>query len=391
VGVRTKRVILAQFNAADGYPPVLNQAGILAERAEVTLLDTGSENARMIEIPGVNRLRVYWERGTKLEKFSRLKARFEFARRLSTLAKQRPDAIIAFEPDAIALMIFNDIPKNCLRIGHLHEHPSPGVYTATLDRLAQHYMRRHANELGLLVVADENRARVLHERWQLKERPLVVRNCPRHLDNVPGSRLLSWLKKRGVKPGGIVYYQGSIGANQGIDQVVAGMPSWPDNSILVLVGHIGAEFKSRVECIAAEGRVLDRVCFLGPVPYDQVFSYASGADVALSLLNPASEQLRFAAGASNKRFEYAALGIPQITTVAPGIEETFVSTGAALAVPWGDNAALARAISHLLENPALRQSMGEKARALHLLQYNYEREFEPVMERIMDANQQRPS
>jgi glycosyltransferase involved in cell wall biosynthesis len=101
--------------------------------------------------------------------------------------------------------------------------------------------------------------------------------------------------------------------------------------------------------------------------------------------------LRFAAGASNKRFEYAALGIPQITTAAPGIEETFVAKALALSVPWDDNAALATAISRLLENRALRQSMGEKARALHLSQYNYEREFEPVMARIVGANLQGPS
>jgi len=387
----TKRVVLAQFNAADGYPPVLNQAGILAEHAEVTLLDTGGEDARMIEIPGVQRLRVYWEKGTRIEKFSRLKARFEFARWLRALAKQSPDAIIAFEPDAIALTMLNEFPKKCLKIGHLHEHPSPGVYEAPVDRVALGFVRRHADALDLLVVADENRGRLLQERWKLKRAPLVVRNCPRRLENLPESRLLPWLKERGVRPSAIAYYQGSIGVNQGIDQVVETMPHWPQDSVLVLAGSICASFKARLDSIAAEGRTQDRIYYLGCVPYDQLFSCAVGADVALSLLDPKREQLRFAAGASNKRFEYAALGIPQITTAAPGIEETFVAKALALSVPWDDNAALATAISRLLENPALRQSMGEKARALHLSQYNYEREFGPAIERIVDAKRKEPS
>ncbi len=385
------RVLLAQFNAADGYPPVLNQAAILAQHAEVTLLDAGGENAQKIEIPGVQRLRACWEEASKLEKLSRFRARLRFAKQFKSLTKLAPHAVIAFEPDAIALMIANEFPKESVLIGHLHEHPSPEVYTAPLDRIALGYVRTHVNELDLLVVADENRGRLLQERWKLRKAPLVARNCPRRLDTLPESRLFPWLKERGLRPSGIVYYQGSIGANQGIDQVVETMPHWPQDSILVLAGSVCASFQARLDSLAAEGKTQDRVYYLGRVQYDQLFSYAVGANVALSLLDPRPEQLRFAAGASNKRFEYAALGIPQITTVAPGIEETFVSTGAALAVPWGDNAALATAISHLLENPALRQSMGEKARALHLLQYNYEREFEPVMERIMDANQQRPS
>jgi glycosyltransferase involved in cell wall biosynthesis len=382
----TKRIILAQFNTAEGYPPVLNQASILAEHAEVTLLDTGSENERKIEIPGVERQRVNWEKGGKLQKFSRLKARLNFAKQLSSLVKQTPDAVIAFEPDAIALMMANSLSRECVRIGHLHEHPSPGAYaSAPIDRMALRYVSRHASELDLLVVADGNRGALLQERWNLKKAPLVVKNCPRKMTSLPSSRLNTRLPAQGLENEYTVYYHGVIGLDQGVHDIVASMTSWPVGSQFVMAGVVSDSFRDSLYDIAGNIGIPGRLVFLGYIPRDQLLSYAVGAHVATSLYDPTHEGNLFSAGSSNKRFEYAALGLPQVTNEGPLINELFVSKGIALAVPFGNREAIGQAIAHLLTSPSARHQMGTQARAAHLGEYNYEREFEPLMAMIIDG------
>ena len=371
-----------QFNSADRYPPVMNQAALLAERLDVVLLDTGPHDPAPPAVPGLRRSRVTWAPSSRPWRFSRLSARAVFAVRARRLAATVSAAVVAYEPDAIACMLTGAQGRHKLTVAHLHEHPSPGVYDSTTDRIALGYVRRRIGAADVLVVADARRGQLLRERWGLAAAPLVVRNCPRRLDSVPEPRLAGVLSEHGLGAGQVVYYQGSIGAHAGLEDLVSTMPSWPLRSLFVLAGRVTREFRGTLETCAAAVGVAGRLCFLGQIPYRELFGLAAGANVGVSLLNPASEQWRLAAGASNKRFEYAALGLPQVTTAAPGIEETFVSRGMALAVPWGDRAALAAAINRLLRDPELRRRMGERARATHLSEYNYEGEFAPVLEMI---------
>jgi glycosyltransferase involved in cell wall biosynthesis len=126
--------------------------------------------------------------------------------------------------------------------------------------------------------------------------------------------------------------------------------------------------------------VVSRVLFVGRVPYSEVFSFAVGASVGVTLLEPVNSNLRFCAGASNKRFEYAALGIPQVTNTGFGMRDLFESPGIATLVDVEEIEMIGQTIARLLLNSSLAKTMGEHARSLHLSHYNYEYQYRPVLD-----------
>jgi glycosyltransferase involved in cell wall biosynthesis len=116
------------------------------------------------------------------------------------------------------------------------------------------------------------------------------------------------------------------------------------------------------------------------VPYVDILSFASGATLGITLMEPINNNWRVGAGASNKRFEYAALGIPQVTNTGSGMHHVFEFPGIATLVDIADVECIGAAVARLLLDPSLALAIGERARRLHLSRYNYESQFAPVVE-----------
>jgi glycosyltransferase involved in cell wall biosynthesis len=129
---------------------------------------------------------------------------------------------------------------------------------------------------------------------------------------------------------------------------------------------------------AARENVSARVHFVGRVPYADVISFAVGATLGVTLMEPINNNWRFGAGASNKRFEYAALGIPQVTNTGAGMQRVFETSGIAMLVDVADSEMIGKMIARLLLDPAIASEIGRRARSLHLSRYNYEAQYEPV-------------
>jgi glycosyltransferase involved in cell wall biosynthesis len=90
----------------------------------------------------------------------------------------------------------------------------------------------------------------------------------------------------------------------------------------------------------------------------------------------------YTAGAVNKRFEYMALGVPQIANTGPGMSEVIEDSGAGVLVDCEDPASIGEKICSLLSNPEWRRRIALNARQAHLEKYCYEVQFGPVLERL---------
>lgn len=69
-------------------------------------------------------------------------------------------------------------------------------------------------------------------------------------------------------------------------------------------------------------------------------------------------------GMANTLLEAMASGLPSVATAVSGTNELIQATGAGLVVPVGDMEALAGAIMQLVQDPAMRASMGARARQI---------------------------
>ena len=88
-------------------------------------------------------------------------------------------------------------------------------------------------------------------------------------------------------------------------------------------------------------------------------------------------------GASNKPFDYLACGVPLLVSDLPEWRETFVAPGYALACNTDDPHSIAEALRWFVEHPEETRQMGERGRERILNEWNYENQFQNVLERMM--------
>ena len=376
--------LLAQRADVQLYPPVLHQARALADLGHVRVLDAADASSqKAARLNGrIEHIRAdahgrWWAQAHRVRLLQFLRM---FQRAIAT----RPVVAFGYDVDAAAALIASRaFYPTIRRVVHLHELGTPALWASSrMSTAALRYLTHRLRRADLVIVPDTHRATLTAEQFRLPEPPVTVMNCPPRLDRLPDSRLVPYVHAHNLPASRIVQYQGVIGEDHGLDTVIRSMSHWPDDAVLALVGSGPQDAVDRLRRLAAAHGVDERVLWIGRVPYDQVFSYGVGAAVGLSILVPTNHNWKYASGASNKRFEYAALGIPQVTNVGPGIDDLFTRTGIAAAVPHDDPRAIGDAVTRYLTDSARVSNAGVRARRLHLTTYNYEEQFAPVVDRI---------
>ncbi len=120
-----------------------------------------------------------------------------FARELAS----KPDAVIAFEPEAAALLLSGrgSRSQSIFRVVHLHEHPTRDAYAASvLGRWSLGRTLSWLHLAGAVVVANEHRGKELERIARLQSPPIAVMNCPLLLSKLPKSRLQPLARERGA-------------------------------------------------------------------------------------------------------------------------------------------------------------------------------------------------
>lgn len=381
---RKGRLLLAQRANVDRYPPVLHQVRLLGPRFGSTVVDSigSSERDDFQTAQDVRRLRIREAQiDGRASMIHRLTGAFAFARTLKRQLAEAPDVAIAYDPDAAAVLL--RLPRALLtrRVVHLHE--SLAFETVGRStRISTRYVMRRLARADLVIVPDAHRAKMLRSACGLSKEPLVVMNCPLLIPKLPASKLLPALQERGIVTSNIALYQGAIGPDHYLETSISSMSRWPHDAVFVIVGSAREEYRRQLQEHAAALGVAERVIWLGRIPYRDLFSYTVGAAVGLSFLKSTTENFRFSAGASNKRFEYAALGIAQVTNAGPGTEEIFGRPGIASLLDKIDPQSVGDAVGALLSDTNRRAEMGQRARLAHLTINNYERQFLPALEQL---------
>ncbi len=109
-----------------------------------------------------------------------------------------------------------------------------------------------------------------------------------------------------------------------------------------------------------------RVAVLEPMEHQSIPDWLQSLD--LFVLSSVSE------GCPNILMEAMASGVPSIATRTGAVEDLIEHGISGITVPWGDSAALAAAISEMMDNPDKACEMGPAARS-RMLEFSAEREF----------------
>lgn len=388
--------ILAVIRAPlEQYPPSINQVALLSEAGlKVGVVDCHHPDyvPHGFSRPGtVERFRPC--RHTQLHKEKapglgvRLWRTLAFRWCVShAIYRREPKVVIAY--DANAMFAVGPLWKRLKRpslVWHFHDLFLPGrKRMRTLTGRAFEFACRHAAAVDLVAFPDRARAEVFAAAAELETRATVVMNCPRRMVSVPEEHLSARLTEHGFAGFSTVYFHGWIGPSRCLETVIQSMCCWPERTVFAMVGPCAETYRNSLIALAKQVGSEARLLFLGSVPYHEVFHLAAGAAVGCSLVaEQGGANWTHSAGAINKRFEYMAVGLPQVASAGRDMKEIIEEPNCGLLVDPKQPAAVGHAIRSLLENKLLRKEIGGSGRQAHLERFNYEVQFAPVLERIV--------
>jgi glycosyltransferase involved in cell wall biosynthesis len=207
------------------------------------------------------------------------------------------------------------------------------------------------------------------EVWRQAEGYVAItRGIITHMEARAGSRPRVAVVPDGVR-GGLpttplpttptVGYAGHLYAWKGVDVLLQAITDLPDARLLIVGGHEKEPDLARLQALAGELRVADRVTFTGSVAPSKVAAHLAQAQV-LALPNPASAiSTHFTSPL--KLFEYMAAGRAIVASDLPAIREVLQDGETALLVEAGSPAAFAAAIARLFADRALAERLARNA------------------------------
>ena len=151
-----------------------------------------------------------------------------------------------------------------------------------------------------------------------------------------------------------VFYGGMIAKDRGLLDLLAACES--TGARLIVAGH-GPDEAALLPHLESSPASM----FLGTVPYDEVLRRTAASHVVAALYDPNVPNNRFAA--PNKVFEAMMCAKPVITSDGIAIADLVRSVGCGVVVPYGDRAALQRALEQLMLSPAECDRLGARGRA----------------------------
>jgi glycosyltransferase involved in cell wall biosynthesis len=147
----------------------------------------------------------------------------------------------------------------------------------------------------------------------------------------------------------------------GFEPIVEALRLLPDNVHLATLGNIADP--GHVHALPAHFGVATRVHFFDPVPYEQLTTIASGANIGLMVIDPSLINDRISL--PNRLFDCIAAGVPVVTPAVPDIARIVREWNIGIAVRDNDPSSWAEAIARALaDEAALRANIPAASQAL---------------------------
>lgn len=263
-----------------------------------------------------------------------------------------------------------------------HEHDSPGLQQdiSGFVRYTLKTRKDLASRAALCILPNEERVKKFIQETDRTGDTLCVWNCPR-LEEVSLPGELSKNKKTAL------YYHGTISRDYLPLSILKAMSELPPGINLKIIGYETIGSSGYIgELIEEANRlgIAERIEILKPMPRYQIWKYCSRGDVGLAFIPVKNQDVNNINKicASVKPFDYMACGLALLVSDLPDWRKMYVEPGYGLTCDPEDPKDIARALRWFIENPEKRGEMGKRARQKIVVEWNYEKQFEPVLEYI---------
>jgi glycosyltransferase involved in cell wall biosynthesis len=366
-----RRLLYIQFTNPAGYPPLQHSSRMAAEAGwEVLFLGTGALGANALRFPPHACIRERRLPSMSMGEPAWLRYLLFALWVLGWVLLWRPSRIYASDYLTCPIALLLTFVPGVKVIYHEHDAPAPAAGRAA-RQICLAARKRLARRAARCVLPNRQRvARFVHEVRTVGSIACVW-HCPAREEVGParpaGDNQTLW-----------VLYHGSIVPSRLPPTIVPALARLPDGVRLRVIGYETVGHNGYVRDLQATARQLgveDRIEFLGAMSRPDVFAWARRSDVGLSFT---PDDLAMV-GASNKPFDYLASGTPLLVSDLEDWRCLYVAAGYGLACNPDDPESIAAALRWFLTHPGERRDMGERGRQRIEAEWNYERQFAPVL------------
>ncbi len=172
---------------------------------------------------------------------------------------------------------------------------------------------------------------------------------------VPMDRLTDYRRELGLGDGPVVLYAGNVGFSQSLDLVVAAAESLPD--VTFLINGDGAA----KDALRASAAAHANVRFAGYISPPRLAELLATGDIHVVPLRAGLGRV----SVPSKTYSIMAAGRPVVAAIDPdtAVPKILAESGGGLAVAPDDASAFVGGLRRLLDDPDLRDRMGERGRA----------------------------
>jgi glycosyltransferase involved in cell wall biosynthesis len=379
-----RTVVYLQYTNPAVYPPVQHSAGILAEAGwNVIVLGISVPDVARLEFPIHPRIELRLANPSP----SGWSQKIHYLRfcgwALGWILRRRAAWVYASDALTSPIGWLASYFPGVRVVYHEHDSPARGAQSPFMQRILA-FRRRLLRRAAVVVAPNAERGRLIAEDAGTRTPIAVVSawNCPRKMEAAAPRRQESTREAW-------VVYQGSIVPARVPRALVEALALVnPCVKLRVIgyetAGHVG--YIDELERLATAIGVSHRVEFIPTVPRNELLQWTDRSQIGLSLMPVRTEEIneRWMRGASNKTFEYLARGVPVLVSDLPEWKASFVDTGFGCACTPDDPRSIATALGWFHEHRDKAREMGERGRQRILTEWNYERQFDPVL-RLMTA------
>jgi len=182
-------------------------------------------------------------------------------------------------------------------------------------------------------------------------------------------------------------YHGSINSSRLPPTILDAMAGLGDGVRLGIIGYETIGNKNYIQQLQVKAQqlgIIERVEFLGAMSRQEILKRSLEYDLGLAFMPRISNDfnLQHMIGASNKVFDYLSCGLALLVSDLPDWHDAYIETGYGLACKPEDPESIATALRWYLEHPIQMRQMGELGKQKVAQEWNYEKQFEPVLELI---------
>jgi glycosyltransferase involved in cell wall biosynthesis len=371
-----RRVLFIQATNPGVYPPLIHASTLMAEVGwEVTFLSAPIASNALALAPHP-RIKIYAIRTRTSHVMNSISYAFyaEAAARLAL--RLRPNIVYASDPLGAGPGLLAARLAGAGLVYHEHDSPSAGMLHPVLARSRA----AAARAARLVVFPNEDRARFAQSELRFSDNRLrIVWNVPRRAElaspAAPAELPL------------IVYYHGSISPERLPETVALAVRRMAGRARLRIAGYEAPGTQGYVRHLVGNdtGMAVDNpVEHMGMISRGDLLMQAARAHVGLAFIPCQSNDLnmRHMTGASNKPFDYMAVGLALLVADLPDWKAMFVDPGFALACNPTDLNSLSVALEWLVDHPEARKTMAARARNKIEAEWNYDMQFRSVLESL---------